>query len=159
MEFDYEVTEKPEFHVLGMALEGIPFMQGPKHIPQLWQKFVPRIGEIGQFAVKPHGEFGVMKDFDQETKTFKYLASLPVSSDASVPDGMEKWIVSAQTYIAIKCRLNTLMQAIEFWKTWISNSEEYEYSGGVEFEWYPPGYHEAPDKNWMYYYFPIRKKK
>jgi len=159
MEFDYEVTEKQEFYVLGMVLEGIPIMQGPKHIPQFWQKFVPRTGEIRRFAVEPHGEFGVMKDFDQETKTFKYLASLPVGSDASAPDGMEKWTVPAQTYIAVKCRLDTLMQAIEFWKTWISNSKEYEYSGGVEFEWYPPGYHEAPEKNWMYYHFPIRKKK
>ncbi|MGD8505385.1 MAG: GyrI-like domain-containing protein [Candidatus Bathyarchaeota archaeon] len=163
MEFDYEITEKSEFYVLGMALERIPFMQGPKHIPQLWQKFAmgehPCIGEIGRFSVEPHGEFGVMKDFDQETKTFKYLAGLPVGSDASVPDGMEKWTIPAQTYIAVKCRLSTIMQAIEFWKTWISDSEEYEYSKGVEFEWYPPDYHEAPEKNWMYYCFPIRKKK
>lgn len=157
--FDYEITEKPKFHVLGMVLEGIPFKQGSKHIPQLWQKFVARIGEIRQFAVEPNGEFGVMQDFDQERKTFRYLASLPVGSDASVPEGMEKWTVPAQTYIAIKCRLNTLMQAIEFWENWISNSEEYECSGGVEFEWYPPGYHEAPDRNWMYYCFPIRKTK
>ncbi len=100
-----------------------------------------------------------MKDFDQKAKTFKYLASLPVNADASVPGGMEKWTVPAQTYVAIKCRLDTLMQAVEFWQTWISNSEEYEYSGGVEFEWYPPRYHEAPDRNWMYYYFPIQEKK
>ncbi len=163
MKFDYEITKKSEFYVLGMALEGLPFMQGPKHIPQLWQKFVmhtpSRINEIARSAVEPYGEFGVMKDFDQKTKTFKYLASLPVGSDASVPDGMEKWIVPAQTYIAVKCRLNTLMQAIEFGKTWISHSTKYDYSGGAEFEWYPPGYHEAPDKNWMYYYFPIQKRK
>ena len=162
MEFEFEVTSKPEFHVLGMALEGIPFMQGPNHIPQLWQKFVmgepSPVSEIMQFSVKPHGEFGVMKGFDRGAKTFKYLASLPVAPDTPTPDGMEKWLVPTQTYLAIRCRLNTLMQAIEFWKTWITKSEEYKYSGGVEFEWYPPGYHEAPDKNWMYYFFPIRKK-
>jgi predicted transcriptional regulator YdeE len=159
MDFEYEITEKPGFHVLGMSLEGIPFMQGPKHIPQHWMSFGPRVAEIGLFSVEPHGEFGVMKDFDEETKTFKYLASIPVGPDASVPEGMEKWTVPAQTYFAVRCRLNTLMQAIELWNTWISDSEEYEYSVGVEFEWYPPGYHEAPDENWMYYYFPVRKKK
>jgi predicted transcriptional regulator YdeE len=74
-----------------------------------------------------------MKDFDEETKTFKYLASIPVGPYASVPEDMEKWTVPAQIYFTISCRLNTLVQAIEFWNTWISDSEEYEYPGGVEF--------------------------
>jgi predicted transcriptional regulator YdeE len=159
MEFDYEITEKPQFHVLGMVLEGIPFMQGPQHIPQLWHRFVPRYGEIEDSSVEPHGEFGAMKDFDHATKTFKYLAGIPVSAEAQVPNGMERWIVPAQTFIAVKCQLATLMPAVECWNRWVSRSADFEYAGGIEFEWYPPGYHEAPDKNWMYYCFPIRKKK
>ena len=108
MEFEYEVCEKTEFHIIGMVLDDIPFMQGPKHIPELWESFVPRIAEVEQSSVKPYGEFGAMKDFDQETKMFKYLAGLPVGSDALAPDGMEMWTVPAQTYIVIKCHLNTL---------------------------------------------------
>jgi predicted transcriptional regulator YdeE len=154
LDLEYEITKKPEFQVLGMVLEDIPFMEGPKRIPQLWPKFISRIDEITQFTVEPYGEFGVMKDFNRETMTFKYLASLPVSSEVKVPEGMEKWAVPAQKYMAVECRLNILMKAVDV----LNKSEKYEHSGGVEFEWYPPGYHEAPEEKWMYYYFSVREK-
>ena len=154
LELKYEIKENTEFHVLGLAFENIPFMEGPKHIPKLWPKLVSRLKEITQFTVEPYGMFGVMKDFNHEIKTFKYLAGLPVSSEAKVPEEMEKWTVSAQKYIAVECRLNTLMKTVEV----LNNSKEYEHSGGVEFERYPPGYHEAPEEKWMYYYFPVRKR-
>ena len=34
LELKYEIKENTEFHVLGLVLENIPFMEGPKHIPQ-----------------------------------------------------------------------------------------------------------------------------
>jgi predicted transcriptional regulator YdeE len=154
MSLEYEIIEKSDFTVLGMALSDIPFNEGPKHIPQLWPKFVSRIEEIAKYSVEPYGEFGAMKDFDPTVKTFKYLAGLSVASDAKVPSGMEKWSIPTQTYMAVRCRLNTLMEAVKM----LNSSVKYTHNGGVEFEWYPPRYHEAPEENWMYYYFPIRKR-
>ena len=72
-------------------------------IPQLWQNFMPRMGEIKNIAqanlalgVTP-ADPGIEDSFDENTP-FKQIACLPVTKIEDVPDGMVAYTINEGNY-------------------------------------------------------------
>ena len=59
-----QLITKPAFTVVGLLLHTVPMAP---EIPQLWDRFVPRIDEI-QHAAEPHIAYGLMESFDQMSR-------------------------------------------------------------------------------------------
>jgi AraC family transcriptional regulator len=87
------IVRRSGFVVVGMKYRG---KSEKNEIPQLWEKFMPRVGEIKQRANR-YG-LGVMDNYDEKTGEFDYLAGVEVEEASDIPQGMESWQVPEQTY-------------------------------------------------------------
>jgi predicted transcriptional regulator YdeE len=150
---EIEVKTKPGFTVLGLVERG---KEGPKFIPPLWEKYFSRWDDVKDI-VKDKAAYGVMANFDEETKEFDYLAGQQVEPDTQAPDELTSWDISEQTYAVIPCTVPTIMEAYQFYhKEWLPNVEYEACQGVPEFELYPEEY-EGIETGIMFMYFPIRK--
>lgn len=88
----HRIIELPAFSVVGMDYRG---SAPDDSIGQLWQRFLPREHEI---SANPSDRtaYGVCTQLPGGE--FHYIAALPVTDDAVVPDGMLKFEVPAQKY-------------------------------------------------------------
>lgn len=57
-----QFVTKPTFSVVGLRIHTKPMTP---EIPQLWDQFVPRMGEI-QHGVEPGVSYGLMENVDQK---------------------------------------------------------------------------------------------
>ena len=148
-----KIEFKPAFIVLGIMKRG---KGGTKFIPPLWDKFFEQYHEKTRNLRKSNAGYGVMRNYDPQTKEFDYLAGFEVDSDTKVPKGMITWNIPKQTYVTIACTVPTIMKAVEFFqKQWAPN-QGYQHAEGPEFEYYPEDYKNV-ETDTMYMYFPIKK--
>ncbi|KAF1071727.1 MAG: hypothetical protein GAK45_00433 [Pseudomonas citronellolis] len=95
----HRIIESPAFHVVGLRQRSDTAAES---IVQLWQRFQPHVADIVpseagvSYGVCSHGASGLV-----------YLAGLPVSADAAVPEGMQRIEVPAQKY-AVFTHLGTV---------------------------------------------------
>jgi AraC family transcriptional regulator len=95
---EHRIMTLPSFTVVGMdhivrgSVDGIGL---------LWQRFVPREHEIVG-RTEPDVAYGVCGLLPDGSA--RYVAGLPVSPDASPPEGMVKFEVPAQTYVVFTHR-------------------------------------------------------
>ena len=96
------VVHKPAFHVIGMAGR---FTPTSSKIPELWGRFVPRMGEV---AHRRGGHtLGLCVDADTDSVAevgFTYVAGVEVERLDSVPDEMIALTVPANTYAVMTHR-------------------------------------------------------
>ncbi|MGD8566018.1 MAG: GyrI-like domain-containing protein [Candidatus Bathyarchaeota archaeon] len=148
-----KIELKPAFAVLGIMKRG---KDGKKFIPPLWEKFSKQYHEKTRNLRKSNVGYGVMTNYDPQTKEFDYLAGVEVNPDTKAPKGMTIWNIPDQTYVKITCTVPTIMKAVEFFqKQWLPN-QGYQPVEGPEFEYYPEEYQNV-ETDTMYMYFPIKK--
>ena len=145
-------VSRPAFTVVGMKYRG---RNEQREIPQLWDRFMPRSGEI-QHRVDPHVAYGVMGNYDMATGEFDYLAGFEVEGAAEIPAGMAHWDVPAQTYAVFPCTLPTLMDVIhQINQAWLPASGR-QRAEGPEFEFYDERFDPSDPSSAMYIYVPLR---
>jgi AraC family transcriptional regulator len=134
-------------------------------IPKLWQTFMPRRFEVknalktGFFAVHEHAEGTNFQNFTPATE-YTSWASIEVSQQADLPEGMEARSLSGGTYAIFihkgpAANFKTTMDFI--YRQWLPTSD-YELDQRDQFElmaedYLGPQHPEAEEEVWI----PIRK--
>jgi AraC family transcriptional regulator len=147
-----QFVAKPAFTVVGLLIH----TKGKSpEIPQLWDQFVPRIGEIGHGA-EPHVSYGLMDHFDRAAGTMDYMAGNPVESAIELPAGMSRWDVPANTYAVFETSIPSIGETFDYaFGTWLPNSG-YQQVAAPYFERYGEDF--SPDNPVVSIYLPVEKK-
>jgi AraC family transcriptional regulator len=146
-----EISTRPAFVAIGIKYRG---KNEAGEIPQLWERFVPRVKEIGNRA-DPGESYGLMDNFDEASQEFDYLACVGVTSAEVVPEGMEVWQVPEQTCAVFRGTLPKIMDLYNFaYETWLPDSE-HERTVGIEYELYDIDF--DADQT-LYLYLPITER-
>jgi AraC family transcriptional regulator len=142
-----KIVTKSAFTVVGMSYHG---KNENNEIPQLWQEFGPRMGEI-EHIVNCCGVCGKV----EEDGAFQYVAGFEVSSVGDIPKGMVSWKVPEQKYAVFTCTLPTIHQAFgHAHETWLPQSG-YRRGAGPELELYDEDFDPNVKDSKMYIYIPI----
>ena len=145
-----QFVTKPAFIVVGLLLHTQPMTP---EIPQLWDKFDPRIDEI-QHLSEPHVSYGLMESFDQMSR-LDYMAGVSVETADVLPEGMSRWNVPANTYAVFETTLPTIGDTFGYiYNTWLPASG-YRQAAGPYFERYGETF--SPDNPILSIYIPIAK--
>ena len=143
---------KPAFTVVGLLLHTQPMSPD---IPALWEKFVPRMGEIPQPAAE-RVSYGLMGRFDQATGMFDYMAGNPVTRVDQLPAGMSRWDISAHTYAVLETTLPRIGEAMDYvYQPWLPSSD-YQAVDAPSFERYGEAF--SPENPVLDIYVPVQKK-
>jgi predicted transcriptional regulator YdeE len=146
-----KIVTKPAFIVAGMLYRG---RNEKGEIPQLWQAFGPRMGELVHAAGEPIA-YGVMDHFDEVSGEFDYLAGIKVGEGGDLPDGMVSWQIPAQTYAVVSTTLPTIRDVFdELYNAWLPASG-YRRAPGPEFELYDERFNAAEPHSELDLYIPI----
>jgi AraC family transcriptional regulator len=128
---ELKIVRRPGFLVVGMKYRG---KNQKNEIPELWQEFMTRVGEIKHRANLLG--YGVMDNYDEKTGEFDYLAGVKVSDASEIPPGMESWQVPEQTYAVFPCNLKDIKEAFQqIYRQWLPQSG-YQRTQGPQFEFY-----------------------
>ena len=140
---------RPGFEVIGMKYRG---RNEKTEVPELWESFVPRMGEIKNRADLA-ASYGVMDNYDEDSGEFDYIACVEVSSSEEVPQGMVSAKIPDQTYAVFRATLPKIKEAFgQIYGEWFPESR-YERSPGPEFELYGK---EFEIEKTLFIYIPIR---
>lgn len=154
------IVKKAEFKVIGLRYEG-KNEQG--EISRLWVDFSPRVKEIPNLTLDPeYGDvaYGVCSCIEgAEPEVFEYIASLPVSSLETIPQGMVGKVVPEQTYAVMEARgLKEIGPTYDhIIKQWLPSSD-YLPGDGPDFELYPENYNVNDPESPLFIFFPVKKK-
>lgn len=147
-----QIVTKPAFTVVGLRIRA---QGGDRAFSQLWDKFVPRMGEIKHKASE-HASYGVMNNADMATMDVDYMAGDPVTSTADAPEGMSAWLVPANTYAVFATTLPKIGETFgHIFNQWLPNSG-YRQTADPYFERY--GEEFSPDNPKVDIYIPVEKK-
>ena len=147
-----KLITKPSFTVVGLLLHTQPMSP---EIPALWDRFVPRIGEI-QHPTEGHVSYGLMGHFDQSTGMFDFMAGNPVTRVAQLPVGMTQWDITTNTYVALETTLPKIGEAFDYvYRTWLPSSD-YQAVDAPSFERYGEAF--SPENPVVDIYVPVNKK-
>ena len=124
-------------------------------IPQLWDRFVPRMGEITH-GIEPYVSYGLMDYFNPQTSSLDYMAGSAVSAVDVLPSGMSRWDIPANTYAVFDTTLMTIPATFDFiFGTWLSTSS-YQQVAAPYFEYYGADF--SPDNPVLSVYIPVSQK-
>lgn len=165
-----EIIEFETCRVIGMSYVG---KNENKEIPALWDSengFLRRMGEV----VSPpaakwkgtdrHPAFGICRCFPGATDgSFEYIAAVPATADAPIPEGMVEATIAAGTYAAFPVpsldALHAAWQAVGEWQKahpeWVGycDNEGCDCVNHPAFELYPPDF---GDQGQLFIYVPVR---
>ena len=152
MTWQPKFTTKPAFTVVGLLLH--TQAMSPE-IPALWDRFVPRMGEI-QHQSEPHVSYGLMDHFDQQAGTLDYMAGNAVTQATELPPDMARWDVPANTYVVFETTLPKIGEAFGyFFNTWLPSSG-YQQVAAPYFERYGETF--SPENPVVEIYIPVEKQ-
>jgi len=147
-----QFVNKPAFTVVGMLIHT---MGKSPEIPQLWDQFVPRIGET-RHGAESGASYGLMDHFDRAAGTMDYMAGNPVERVGELPAGMNRWDVPANTYAVFETTLPKISETFDtIFSTWLPTSN-YQQTAGPYFERYGEDF--SPDDPRVSIYIPVAKK-
>ncbi len=127
-----KIVSRPAFTVVGVKVRS---NNQNNEIPQLWDDFGPRMGEI-KHMVDKHACYGVCANADHETHEFDYFAAFEVDSTADMPGGMVSFEVPAATYAVFRTTLPDVGKTFDHaYQTWLPQSG-YQPTGGPDLELY-----------------------
>jgi AraC-type DNA-binding domain-containing proteins len=92
----FHILHIPEFEVIGMECDA-QMWDGNGAIGRLWSDFLTRVDEIKR-AEEPVTMYGICEHENCECGHFKYMAAVGIKADASVPEGMTRRRVKAQSF-------------------------------------------------------------
>ena len=129
-------------------------------IGQLWERFVPRMGEVpdqkGTYSLGvcmgPHPDVEL-----KPGTSFVYIAAVPVTNNAKVPEGMVSTTIPAGRYAVFTHRgaIAELPHTINYiWGTWLPQCG-YERREGPDFELYDERFDAATVSGEIDIYLPI----
>lgn len=145
-----QIVKKPAFDVVGLLYKG---KNENNDISHIWDRFLPRAGEISHKAADAFGVCGPV----EPDGSFSYLAGFQVSKVAGLPHEMAHWAVPEQTYAVFPCTLQTIHDAYDHaYQEWLPQSS-YQRAAGLDFEYYPPEF-DADAGTGMYIYLPITER-
>jgi len=147
---EVKIEKEPGFKVLGVVGRG---SDGPSFIPLLWERLNKKEVDIWHLFKSTAEGYGVMDNYDPETKELDYLAGHEAERETEAPEGMVTWDVPEQTYAMIRCTIETIMDAYRYLTEWCSD-KGYFRKKGPEFEFYPDGWLETDP---IYMHFPIER--
>lgn len=111
--------EKAAFRAVGMSIVTTAMSS---EIPGLWFKFAPRIGEISPVS-EPRVSYGIMRNMDDQTGKFEYVAAVPVGPDAVFPQDMIELELEAKTYAIFDATLSTIGEVFgQIHQSWLPMS-------------------------------------
>lgn len=113
----------------------------------MWDRFVPVMHDVRPAGFPEQG-FGICRNWDEQNKSFEYMAGVETSSTADAPEGMEKWQIPAATYAVFKATLPTIMQDMN------AACEEVKPAGPI-IELYDEDFNPPAGKMDMWIYIPI----
>ena len=147
-----QFVTKPAFTVVGLLIHTKPMTP---EIPQLWDKLVPRMGEI-RHGVEPGVSYGLMENFDQKIGELNYMAGNAVEKVAELPAGMSCWDIPANTYAVFETTLTTIGDTFnDIYYTWLPASG-YQQATGPYFERYGETFSPATNPK-LSIYLPVKK--
>jgi AraC family transcriptional regulator len=147
-----KLVSKSAFTVVGLLLHAQPMSP---EIPALWDKFVPRMGEIPHQAAE-HVSYGLMGRFDQATGMFDYMAGNPVTQVDQLPAGMTHWNLFANTYAVLETTLSGIGETMNYLHTTWLPASDYQPIDAPSFERYGEDF--SPDNPVVEIYVPIKQK-
>jgi predicted transcriptional regulator YdeE len=149
---ELQIVERPAMSVVGMVKRSTP---GSGELPQLWEKFGPRMESIPQ-QVNPAVSYGVCRDMDMRTNEFDYLAAVETEAGAPVPEGMVRWEIPGGLFALIPATLPTIGDAYALSETLIPQAG-YRRSDGFDFELYDERFDPADPGAVLYICIPVQK--
>lgn len=148
-----QIVTKPAFTVVGMLLRATPMTP---EISKLWSRFAPRMDDVPHLA-EPGVSYGVMDHYDVETSQFDYMAGCSVEQVDELPEGMERWGVSANTYAVFETTIPNLGQTWDaIYNGWLPTSG-YRHATGPYFERYSETFSPDDPASTLSIYIPIEK--
>ena len=145
-----KIITKPAFTVVGLRTRAAA--KSPE-IAQLWDQFVPRIGEL-RHSSEPYVSYGLMDNFD--AGGMDYMAGNPTSDTTELPSGMARWDVPANTYAVFDTTLSTIGQTFDdIFSKWLPTSG-YQQVAAPYFEQYPETF--SPATPALEIYIPVKRK-
>ena len=145
---------KPTFTVVGIRIHTSPMSQD---IPNLWQRFGPRIDEV-QYVAEPHVSYGLMDNFDLANGVLDYMAGVAVAQVIDLPAGMTYWDVPANTYAVWETTLPSIPQTFDYiYTTWLPTSG-YQQVVGPYFERYGETFDPADPTSPVAIYIPVKQQ-
>ena len=158
-----DIIEISEKKLVGMRVKT---SLSDNKIPELWQKFMPRMNEIqndkntGCYELHPYDLDFKPENFSEKMK-FEKWAIVEVSNFDNVPEGMETHILKAGQYAVFihKGLMSKVQMSFDYvYGTWLPNSE-FELDTRDDFERYGEKYFgpensESETEIWI----PIKKR-
>lgn len=153
---DTKIIFKDAFAVIGKMAQGSA-NDPEKWIRPLWDESNSKFSEISGYICRNEdnsitGVWGAMNDVNEQNKRWdsegKYIAGCEAEIDTEPPNGWNKWIIPAQTYLTVECTLDTYGEVFGE----IGNDENINITGTVH-ERYP----QPENPNIVELYFPIAK--
>ncbi len=146
-----KIVSRPAFTVVGLKCHG---KNEHNEIPQLWQTFGLRAGEI-EHIVNPQVAYGISDNYDENSGEFDYIVGFEVDSVAHIPKDMVSWDVPEQTCAVFTCTLPTLGETFQYaHHTWLPQSG-YQRGDGPDFELYDEHFDPRDASSKMNVYIPI----
>jgi predicted transcriptional regulator YdeE len=149
---ELQIVERPAMSLVGLVKRSTP---GSSELPQLWEKFGPRMASIPQ-QVNPAVSYGVCRDMDMQTNEFDYLAAVETEAGAPVPEGMVRWEVAGGLFALIPATLTTIGDAYGLSETLIPQAG-YRRSAGFDYELYDERFDPADPDAVLYICIPVEK--
>lgn len=131
------IVSEPARKLVGLEYVGLP---GGNDIPQLWQRFMPRMGEVKRIK----DTYGYARAAEPGSKEVRYLVGSEVADFSNLPDGMVGREVAGGPYASLTCpSLDALSDTMRwFYEEWLPASD---YVGGEgALEYYPPTFPGVP---------------
>ncbi len=149
------ISIKAAFQIIGIQFRGT---NENNACPKLWDRFLPRMGELQGNLAKPVTAFGVCSDLDSDNNVFTYTVGLEVENSAIIPVDMVSMEIPAQEYAIFECSLPKIIETIDnIYKNWLPKSD-FLRAIGPEFELYDEEFNPEIADSKMYIYIPVIKK-
>jgi AraC family transcriptional regulator len=146
-----KMVDKPAFTVVGMKIRT---RNEHGEVPRLWYEFVPRFAEV-KGVTNRNEAYGVLDNFDPETRELDYLAGLEVGSAGEIPEGMTSLKIPAQTYAVFTTTLPDLMDTLrKIHREWLPKSG-FEHTEGPDLEVYGREFDPQDETSKIYIYIPV----
>ena len=149
------IVEKKAFQVVGMHYKGT---NSNGEIPELWSKFINRIGEIPNRQSKQEC-FGVCWSDSCDDKEFNYVACVEAGESIDIPAGMVSKIIPAGKYAVFSHigSLDTLQETYaNIYKKWAPEQKLRVDSSGIDFELYNEEFKMNEPDSILYLYVPLK---
>ena len=121
----------------------------------LWQRFVPRLGEIAHQV--PGVCYGVVRQEAADTERLEYHAAIAVTEASALPTGMVALEIPEATYAKFAHRgpAREVDHTVNYiYSTWLAQSGK-RHSYGPDLEFYGSAYHATDADSVLHYAIPI----